>query len=69
MELENTPHIPYKDSLMVQHRTYLTLALEGDEWSASSPIPFTTRERAPGSHWIRGWVGSRAGLDSDGIHN
>jgi hypothetical protein len=21
-------------------------------------------ERAPGAHWIRGWVGSRAGLDA-----
>jgi hypothetical protein len=24
---------------------------------------FTPRERAPGTHWIGGWVGPRAGLD------
>jgi hypothetical protein len=27
------------------------------------PLPFYPRERAPGTHWIGGWVGSRAGLD------
>jgi hypothetical protein len=35
----------------------------GSEWSASSPGRFTPRERAPGTHWIRGWVGPRTGLD------
>jgi hypothetical protein len=24
---------------------------------------FTPKERAPGTHWIGGWVGPRAGLD------
>jgi hypothetical protein len=38
-------------------------ALAGNEWSASRPSRFTTGERAPGTHWIGGWVGSRAGLD------
>jgi len=33
----------------------LTLALEGDEWSASHFGRFTPRERAPGTHWIEGW--------------
>jgi hypothetical protein len=33
------------------------------EWSASCPSRFTPRERAPGVHWIGGWVGLRAGLD------
>jgi len=33
----------------------LTLALDGGEWSA-----LHTRERAPGTHWIGGWVGPRA---------
>jgi hypothetical protein len=42
----------------------LTLALGGGEWSASSPSHFTSRERAPGTHWIGGWVGPRAILDS-----
>jgi hypothetical protein len=43
---------------------FLTSALDGDEWSASSPGRFTPRERASGTHWIGGWVGPRAGLDA-----
>jgi hypothetical protein len=26
--------------------------------------PFTTEERGPGTHWIGGWVGPRAGLEA-----
>jgi hypothetical protein len=33
------------------------------EWSASRPCRFTPKERAPGTHWIGGWVGPRAVLD------
>jgi hypothetical protein len=36
----------------------LTSALGGREWSASHPCLFT-----PGTHWVGGWVGPRAGLD------
>jgi hypothetical protein len=39
---------------------FLTSALHGGEWSASLPGRFTPRERAPGTHWIGGWVGPRA---------
>jgi len=39
------------------------LALDGGEWSVSRPSQFTPMERAPGTHWIGGWVGSRAVLD------
>jgi hypothetical protein len=42
----------------------LTSALDRDEWSASCPGRFTHRERAPGTHWLGGWVGPRAGLDA-----
>jgi hypothetical protein len=42
----------------------LTSALDGGEWSASRPGRFTPRERAPGTHWIGGWVGPRAVLDT-----
>jgi len=38
----------------------LTSTLDGGEWSASRPRHFTPRERAPGTHWIGGWVGPRA---------
>jgi hypothetical protein len=42
---------------------FLTLALVGGEWSASRPGRFTPGERAPGTRWIAGWQGPRAGLD------
>jgi hypothetical protein len=42
----------------------LTSALDGGEWLASRPRRFTPRERAPGTHWIGGWVGPRAVLDA-----
>jgi hypothetical protein len=42
---------------------FLTLALDGGEWSASGPYFFTPRVRAPDYNWIGGWVGPRAGLD------
>jgi hypothetical protein len=41
---------------------FLTSALDEGEWLASSPGRFTRRERVPGTHWIRGWVGP--GLDA-----
>jgi hypothetical protein len=42
----------------------LTSALGGSEWSDSRPGRSTPRERAPGTHWIGGWVGPRAVLDA-----
>jgi hypothetical protein len=35
-----------------------------DEWSASQPGLFNSWEIAPGTHWIEGWVGPSAGLDT-----
>jgi hypothetical protein len=43
----------------VQIRIYLTSALVGREWSASRPDRFTPGGRAPGTHWIGGWVDPR----------
>jgi hypothetical protein len=43
---------------------YLISALDGGEWSASRPGRFIPRERAPGTHWIGGWVGPRAVPDA-----
>jgi hypothetical protein len=42
----------------------LTSALDGGEWSASRPGPFTPVEITPGNHWTGGCVGPRAGLDA-----
>jgi hypothetical protein len=41
----------------------LTSAVDGGEWSALLFGRFSPRGRAPGTHWIGGWVGSRAGLN------
>jgi hypothetical protein len=38
-------------------------AVAGGDWLASHPGRFTLKERAPGTHWIRGWVDLRASLD------
>jgi hypothetical protein len=44
--------------------TFLMIsALVGGEWSASRPGHFTPGERAPGAHWIGGWVDPRTGLE------
>jgi hypothetical protein len=42
---------------------FLTSALARGEWSASRSRRFIPEERAPGTHWIRGWVDPRASLD------
>jgi hypothetical protein len=42
---------------------FLTSAVVGGEWSASRSGRFTLRERAPGTNWIGGSLGPRAGLD------
>jgi hypothetical protein len=34
----------------------LTSVLDGGEWSVSLPGRFTSREKAPGTHWIGVWV-------------
>jgi hypothetical protein len=41
---------------------FLTLTLDGSEWSVSCPGHFTPGERTPGTHWIGGWVDPRADL-------
>jgi hypothetical protein len=47
----------------VQIHIFLTSVIPGGEWSGSRPGRFTAKERAPGTHWIGGWVDPRAGLD------
>jgi hypothetical protein len=45
---------------------FLTSALVGGKLSASCPGRFTPGETEPGTLWIGGWVGPRAGLDTLG---
>jgi hypothetical protein len=47
----------------VQIHVLLTSAQVGDEWSTSRPGSLTPWERAPGIHWIGGYVSLRTGLD------
>jgi hypothetical protein len=42
----------------------LTSALDEGERSASRPGRITPREKGPFTHWIGGWVGPRAGLET-----
>jgi hypothetical protein len=48
----------------VEIHIFLTSALAGGEWSASRSGHFTFGERAPGTHWIGGWMDPRPGLDN-----
>jgi hypothetical protein len=41
----------------------LHLGTSGGEWLTSRPSRITPRERAPGTHWIGGWMGPRTDLD------
>jgi hypothetical protein len=43
----------------VKIHIFLTSALAGGEWPASRLGHFTPEERAPGTHWIGGWMGTQ----------
>jgi hypothetical protein len=46
--------------------SFSTSALGGGEWSASrTGRALPPRERTPGTHCTGGWVGPRAGLDTE----
>jgi hypothetical protein len=42
----------------------MTSAIVGGEWKASRSAVLLTGEKAPGTHWIGGWVDPRPGLDN-----
>jgi hypothetical protein len=48
--------------LQVYSHTFLTMALNGGEWSASCPGHFTITERDPSTHGIGGCMGPSASL-------
>jgi hypothetical protein len=43
--------------------SFLTLALNEGECSASHPGRVTRGERKPGTQWVSGWMDPRAGLN------
>jgi hypothetical protein len=47
----------------VQIHIFFTSVIVGGEWSASRLGRATPEERAPGTHWIGGWVGPIDGLE------
>jgi hypothetical protein len=52
----------YRGSRGTQLHLFLTLALDGSEWSTSHLGHFTPWERTPNTYWRGGWVGPVAGL-------
>jgi hypothetical protein len=48
----------------VQRYAFLASTMGGGESSALRTGRFAPGEKAPGTHWIEGWVGLRAGLDA-----
>jgi hypothetical protein len=52
-----------KQNKMAKLSIFLTLALDGGDWSASCPSHFTPGETAPATHWIGHWVSLRASQD------
>jgi hypothetical protein len=43
---------------------FLTMSLDGWEWSALCSGHFIAGERGSSNHWIGGWVGHRTGMDT-----
>jgi hypothetical protein len=43
----------------------MTSALDGVSGQRHAPAAFTPWGRTPDTHWIGGWVGLRAGLDTE----
>jgi hypothetical protein len=46
------------------YSSFLTSAHDGGKWSASCPDRSNPGEIAHGTHWMRGWVTPRGGLDA-----
>jgi hypothetical protein len=44
--------------------SFLTLALDGGKLVSFMPLSPYSWGKSPGTHWIRGWMGPRTGLDT-----
>jgi hypothetical protein len=53
----------------IQLQAFQTLALDGDEWSASCPAGFAPGVEVLGTLWRGGRVGPRTGFDGGGRNN
>jgi hypothetical protein len=45
--------------------SFTTSVLDGDEWSVLRPVRALPPEKGPRYHWTGGWVGPRAGLETE----
>jgi hypothetical protein len=54
-----------QENRMYSSYSFLTSALDGDDWSVSCPGHALPPGKDPSTHWIRGWVGVRAGLNTE----
>jgi hypothetical protein len=52
---------------MMMDEVFLTSAVSEGEWSAPRPGRSISKETAPDTQWIEGWVGPRAGLNAVGV--
>jgi hypothetical protein len=50
---------------MYSSYSFLILALDGVSVQRHAPATLYHQERVPGTHWTEGWVGLRAGLDTE----
>jgi hypothetical protein len=50
---------------MYSSYSFLTLALDGVSGQRHAPAALYPRERTLVTHWIGGWMGLRAGLDTE----
>jgi hypothetical protein len=61
LKLSRTRHAGVKGERCHSSYSFLTLALGGVSGQRHAPTAFFP----PGTHWTGGWVGPRAGLDTD----
>jgi len=47
----------------LQFHSFLTWALDGENWSSWHTDRFITGKKASDSHWVGDWISSRADLD------
>jgi hypothetical protein len=66
LKLSHYCHASTEGDVWYSSYTFLTSAVDGGEQLASCPsCYFYPQERTPDTHWVRGWMGLRTGLDTE----
>jgi hypothetical protein len=58
-------HSGAKEEMKYSPYLFFTSAVEGVNGQCHAPAALCPREITPVTHWIGGWVGLRAGLDTE----